>query len=266
MNHKIITTIGIILLTFVPLISYGADPYKPFIKRQYPSKDFTISQADFNHGNVVIKIIGAKKRSEKYDQPPHFCWTWLSVMKSNKTIYKKYFDDIEPVGFSYGLFIPKVQPPSPYFAVVKNGDYNGRLFIIHKNGKVFDLMGGFYFFSKDKRYLFSEYASDSSGLAVFDLRDGRVVFSSVELPAEMYQWYEKDITYFFTASEWPNNSGMPQEKEGIAYFYDLKKHKIKEKGISRSELSASKPVAYDFDPREYEDCKATQNNAIEPDR
>jgi hypothetical protein len=48
----------------------------------------------------------------------------------NKTIFKKYFDDIDAVAFSYGLFIPNVQPPAPYFAVVKNEDYDGPLYLL----------------------------------------------------------------------------------------------------------------------------------------
>ncbi|TAN35453.1 MAG: hypothetical protein EPN23_11125 [Verrucomicrobia bacterium] len=253
----IITIFGIFLLLLTPFISNGADAYKGFIMKQYPSNNFSVSQADIHHGDVFIKVIEAK-RLERHAESPHFCRTWLFVNKGNRAIYKKYFDNIEAVGFSYGLFIPKVQPPYPYFTVVKNGDYDGRLFIVHKDGKVFDLLGGFYFITENKRYIFSHYASDTSGLAIFDLRTGRVVFSSVDVPAYQHQWYTNNGTYFFTASEWTDKSGMAHETKGIAYFYDFKTHKIKEKSMSNSELAASKPVEYDFDPREYEDCKATQ--------
>ena len=260
--NKNITAIGILLLILIPEASKGADPYQPFIKDQYPSKDFAVSQKEFHNGEVLIKIIEAKKISRTHNEPPHFCRTWLSVIKS-KNIYKKYYDDIEPVGFSYGLFIPKVQPPLPYFAVVKNGDYDGRLFLIRKDGKVFDLMGGFYFITKNKRYVFSEYASDSSGLAVFDLRAGRVVFSTEKIPAEMYQWYEKNGTYFFTASEWNDEDNSYYDH--FAYFYDFKKNKIIEKVITKAEITASLPVKFDFDPREYEDCTTTQNKSLHTD-
>jgi hypothetical protein len=127
-------------------------------------------------------------------------------------------------------------------------------------------MGGFYFITENKRYIFSDYASDTSGLVVFDLQAGRVVFSSDSLPAYQHLWYIKDYEYFFTASEWPNNSGIAQEKEGIAYFYDFISHKITERNISTSELAASRPVAYDFDPREYEDCQVTHNTALKQTR
>jgi hypothetical protein len=262
MKNKITTAFVIILLISTPFISYGAEAYKPFNKNQYPSNDFTISQANFNHGDALIKIIEAKRISIKYEEVPHFCRMWLSVKKSNKTVYRKYFDDIEPVGFSYGLFIPKVQPPSPYFAVVKNGDYDGSLFLISKNGKVIKLMGGFYFITKNKRYLFSEYASDATGLAVFDLRKGLVVFSSMNLPAEMSHWYENKGEYYFTTE--PDSYNDPEQI--VAFFYDFKTNKITQKNIGRSEFAAGKPVIYDFDPREYQDCNTSQNMRLDGDR
>ena len=49
-------------------------------------------------------------------------------------------DDIEPVGFSYGLFVPKRQPVPSYFVALKEGDYDGRLL----------LPGGFYFVTRGK--------------------------------------------------------------------------------------------------------------------
>lgn len=254
-------TIGILasmLALFLPVISDGAGPYKEFIPNQYSPDDFKISQAEFRHGDTVIRIIQVKKISRKFDEPPHTCRAWLDVMRAKQAVFRRYFDDIDAVGFSYGLFVPEVRPAPPFFAVVKNGDYDGRLFLVHKDGKVFDLVGGFYFISENKRYLFSHYASDTSGLAVFDLKEGRVVFSSDKLPAYQHQWYIRKGSYFFTASEWLG-SGMPSEKEGVAYFYDFKSRKIIEEKITSTELAASKPVAYDFDPRECEDCKVTHN-------
>ena len=266
MNNIKITILTAILLLVLPLISGPSEQYKTFISKEYDPNDFNISQAEFRNGNVLIRIIEAKKISKKYDEPPHLCRAWLDVQKANETIFQKYFDDIDAVGFSYGLFVPKAQPPSPYFVVVKNGDYDGRLFIVCKDGRVFNLLGGFYFISKDKRYLFSEYASDARGLAVFDLQNGRVVFSSEKLPAYMHQWYEKDGKYFFTEAEWNNGPGIAHEKEDVAYFYDFKTNKIIEKRIETSYLATSKPVKYDFDPREYEDCAATQNKRLDSDR
>jgi hypothetical protein len=244
----------------LPLICGGTEPYKTFIASQYSSKEFKISQAEFRNGNVLIRIIEVKKVSRIYDKPhkpPHTCRAWLEVTRAKQTIFKRYFDDIDAVGGSYGLFVPDVQPPAPFFAIVKAGDYNGRLFLVDRDGKVFDLIGGPYFISQNKRYLFSQYDSDISGLAVFDLQRGHVVFSSDKLPEYQHQWYIEKRSYFFTASEWYGH--------GVAYFYDFKSHKIIEKETSSAELVASKPVKFDFDPTECEDCKVTHNKPLKRD-
>jgi hypothetical protein len=259
------THIGIlatILGLLVPLVSPGSESYKPFVATQYGSDDFNVSQADFRNGDAVIRIVEAKRVLSNEYELPHTCRAWLEVMRTKQTTFRRYFDDIEAVGGSYGLFVPEVQPPVPFFAVVKNGDYDGRLFLVRRDGKVFDLIGGSYFISENKRYLFSHYDSDTSGLAVFDLREGRVVFSSDKLPAYQHQWYVQKGSYFFTASEWLGTSGLPHEKKDIAYFYDYRSHKIAEKRITGRDLAASKPVSWDFDPRECEDCKVTHNKSL----
>jgi len=257
---KICIFVSILVLS-VSLHSDGADPCRPFISEQYSQDQYKVTQSQYRNGDIVILVIEAKRISRINKEPPYACRAWLYVMKGKHTIFQRCFNDIDPVGFSYGLFVPKVQPPFPYFAVVKNGDYDGRLFLVHKDGEVFDLIGGFYFLSENKRYIFSHYASDSPGLAVFDLKERRVVFSSVELPAYQHQWYIKKGAYYFTASEWPGSSGIPSEKEGVAYFYDLSSHKIIEKKITKKEVEVSKPIAYEFDPRNCEDCVATHNKA-----
>jgi hypothetical protein len=183
----------------------------------------------------------------------------MEITKAKQTVFKKYFDDIYAVSFSYGLFIPTVQPPASYFAVVKNGDCDGHLYLINEDYKVDDLMGGFYFITDDKRYLLSQYASDGTGLMVFDLKAGRTVYSSDEIPY-IHQWYVKDGIYFFTESEWiRSNLGTPTEKPGVAHLYDFKTQRVITKEITSTEIAAAKTVAYDFDPRQYKDCTTEPN-------
>ncbi len=239
--------------------SSPADKSLPFVQKDYDQKEFQVSQSEFHNGTTLIRIIQAKKISKNYNEPPYLCRAWLEITKAKQTVFKKYFDDIDAVAFSYGLSIPSAQPPAPYFAVVKNGDYDGHLYLVNENGKVDDLMGGFYFITNDKRYLFSQYASDATGLVVFDLKAGRTVYSSDKIPY-IHQWYEKDGVYFFTESEWiRSNLGTPTEKLGIAHFYDFKTQQVISKKITSDEIAAAKTVVYDFDPRQYKDCMTEPN-------
>jgi hypothetical protein len=237
---------------------------RPFLKEEYPPDQFKISTNEVKHGNLKIMIRQAKRVAD-HSKTPYACRAWLDIEKSNKSIFSKFFDDIDPVGSSYGLLVPKVQSRSSYLAIVKNGDYDGRLFLVRKDGKVIDLIGGFYFLTKDKRYLFSDYASDTGGLAVFDLITGKVLFSSERLPS-IYQWYEKNGTYFFTESEWRGNSGKASEKAGIVYIYDFTQQRLVEKKVKPSFIRNARIVKYDCDPREYEDCTSTPNTPVEQSR
>jgi len=258
MNEIIILSLVTVLGFLGPSIGYCEQRYRAFAADEYNSKEFKISQRDIKHGDMILQIIQAKKLVN-FKQSPHYCRAWFDIIKSKQNVFQRYYDDIEPVGFPFGLFVPKVQPPSPYFAIIKNGDYDGRLFLVRTDGKVYDLMGGFYFITKDKRYLFSKYVSDTEGLVVFDLKLDRIVFSSDKIPY-IQQWYIKEDDYFFTESEWvPSNLGKPTEKKGLAYFYDFKTHQIVSKTITAAEMTSAKALAYDFDPREYEDCITEPN-------
>jgi len=235
------------------------DKFQPFVQKDYDPKEFQVSQCEVHNGSTLIRIIQAKKISKNYNEPPYLCRAWIEITKAKQKIFKKYFNDIDAVAFSYGLFIPNQQPPAPYFAVVKNGDYDGHLYLVNENGRVDDFMGGFYFITDDKRYLFSQYVSDAPGLVVFDFKAGRVVYSSDKIPY-IHQWYVRDDVYFFTESEWlRSNLGTPTEKPGIAHFYDFKTHQLISKEITPTEIAAAKTVAYDFDPREYKDCTTEFN-------
>jgi hypothetical protein len=228
------------------------EKFHQFIQKDYDPK--AVSHKEFRNGNALVRIIQAKQLSNNSDEAPLICRAWIEISKANQTTFRKYFDDIDPVGFSYGVFIPKIQPRAPYFAVVKNGDYDGHLYLINENGKVDDLRGGFYFIANDKRYLFSQYASDGTGLVVFDLKAGRTVYSSNNIPY-IHQWYVKDGVYFFTESEWiHSNPGIPTEKAGIAHFYDFKAQQIISKKITDAEIAAARKLGYDFDPRKYDNC------------
>lgn len=239
--------------------SSSDDNFQPFVPKDYDPKEFHVSQSEHYNGSTLIRIIQAKKISKNYNEPPYLCRAWIEITKAKQAVFKKYFDDIDAVAFSYGLFIPDMQPPSPYFAVVKNGDYDGHLYLVNGDGKINDLMGGFYFITNDKRYLFSQYASDGTGLVVFDLKAGQTVYSSDKIPY-IHQWYVKDGVYFFTESEWiRSNLGTPTEKAGIAHFFDFKTQQIISKEITAAEIAAAKTLAYDFDPRQYKDCTTEPN-------
>jgi hypothetical protein len=92
---------------------------------------------------------------------------------------------------------PRTAASADFFVAVKDGDYDGRLFVVSKDGEVADLIGGSYFITADHEFLVSEYSSDLHAIVVFDLGENRKVLESRNI-AEIDTWYRDDAGYFFT--------------------------------------------------------------------
>jgi hypothetical protein len=204
--------------------------------------------AEYKHGDAVVRIAQAK-RLTNVGVPVPGCRAWLQVVKEGRIVWHANFEDIDAVGASYGLFVPLQQPSAAVFAVVKEGDYDGRLYLIRRDGSVLDTMGGFYFVTPDHRFLISEYASDGSGIAVVDLREGKVVLSTEELP-DIYAWYRSGGTYFFTEAD----DQATEKVDTAAYVIDIKHRRIRARPLDQELKKTAKKAVPTFDPRDYVDC------------
>src|SRR5215469_16395218 len=88
---------------------------------------------------------------------------------------------------------PRTAASADFFVAVKDGDYDGRLFVVSKDGEVADLIGGSYFITADHEFLVSEYSSDLHAIVVFDLGENRKVLESRNI-AEIDTWCRDDAT------------------------------------------------------------------------
>jgi len=165
---KIFTFSAFLLLT---TLSFGQnqDKFEKFDASDYPLEKYQITSDSIKFKDFKIEIRQVRNLS---GSGQFSCRAWLTISAKSKSIYQRYFRSIEAVGSCYGLFIPLEQPRQDYFVLSKLGDYDGRIFIIDSNGNVTEKLGGSFFISNDKRYLFSEYDSDLSGLTVFDFTTG----------------------------------------------------------------------------------------------
>ena len=232
-------------------------PFTPFEKGGYEDGSFDVTSRTILHGMVTVKVTEAKRLGPRPQEPPYVCRAWLEADAGERTVLQRYFDDIAPAGFSYGLAVPRKMPSPRYVAVVKNGDFDGRLYLIDRNGTVFDLPGGFYFVTADGRYLFSEYVAEAQEVVVFDLVAGKVVLDTsaadaFHLPGEIYDWYYDGKRYFFTIVKGETNSkGMVVEDRKALFEVNLA-----HPGIDRvtGDFSRLFHKKWDFDPRAYKDC------------
>jgi hypothetical protein len=216
--------------------------YARFIKRDYDPVLYDISINTYKHGEVLVKIIKVNKKKHIVSDK-----TWLEIYKSNKKLYENYYDESDFDAENGGLFVPKIQPPPPWFAVVKLGSYHGILYLINTKGVVRELIGGSYYISKDSRYLFSEYRSDTSGIAVFDLNEGRQLISSKDVPW-CHQWYIINNEYFFTASIYEDSTHEWIERRDEGYFFNTQKMIFIKRNINNALLRNADKVAYCFKP------------------
>ena len=222
---------------------------KPFDPKAYPSDRFRVSRKEYPFGKVTVRVINVKTLNPRWNDAsanmPNYCGAWVEVLKGSQLLKRFSYPDIEPVGFSFGAFVPRRQIVPDYFAVVKEGDYNGRLLLVNSEGGVVDLPGGFYFVSDDKRFLISEYASDEPGFTVFDLNVHRTRVQRNDLDAD--DWYRDKVGYFFSEVNKPGHFDR----------LDLRNYSIVSIAVSEGDLRTVSKVQLDFDPRKKEDCLST---------
>jgi len=250
-SYRSIKTIIITVLLILTTSSFGqsSDKFESFRRSDYPVEKYQITSDSVQFKDFVIEIRQVRNKS---GYEPFSCRAWITIFNSGKPIYQKYFKAIDAVGSCYGIFIPLSQPRNDYFILSKLGDYDGRIFIIDSKGVVTEKPGGQFSVSKDKRYLFSDYYSDESGLTVFDFNTGQTLFSETIAP-RLYEWYQKD-NKFISRVELLNG----QTSNTDYYYIDLSAKKLipfkQNKDYLRSEDKLSQYI--DNNTRRFCNCGA----------
>ena len=220
------------------------------------SSTFRVSRAQYPHHGVTIRVIQVEKIDGRTNPPPRLCRAWLEVRMQGKVLRQLYFDDIESMGWFYGIFIPHNQPLDDYFLATKHGDYDSRLLMIGADGSLTNLPGGIYFLTADRRFLVGEQAKDTHALIVVDVASRRVVIDGWNQHAgnEVAKWYLDATGYFFTEYAEGSDQGPAREAPGHAFRLDLDRHRVVRVPMSAQHLSAAKRIRYDFDLHGARDC------------
>jgi len=237
-------------LTVATCFGQPTGKYEPFKSSDYAADKYEIKLDTATFSKFKIEIRQAHLIDNKSNTPDDFyCRGWLTVTQGNKIIKELYFKEIEPVGSCYGLFIPDKQPRKDHFIISKFGDYDGSIFIVDTTGKVTEKMGGKFYISKDQHYLFSSYASDLSGLTVYDFKKNLILFSDTIEPY-LTDWYFKEGKYF--AEIW-NPSASAKDNRRIA-IYDFTKNKLINSTCDEDYLTADSQLKIYNDYNYAKDC------------
>ena len=254
-KNKYIKITLIICSVAISAIAQNKSQIIKFNKKDYPGPNFVTTEQQYLHGNCLIRIIHVKNLSES--SVPTYCRAWLNVEFNNKIIHQIYLDDIEPVGAQYGLFVPRNQPNKEFFTIVKFGDYDGKLYLVDKEGNINDFWGGAYFITIDKKFMISEHHSDLHEIEVIDLMNGKSFFRCSEQIPDPLQWYYYKTglrtEYFFVSSEHPD----------LMYVCDFVKKRIRIKFLINNVLSMSTKIKYDFELPQENDCGCAEQLMVE---
>lgn len=216
-----LTSLLLCFLTVTTCHGQTTDEYEPFKSSDYATDKYEIKLETVTFSKFKIEIRQAKLRENINNAPSDFyCRGWLRILEGNKIIKQLYFKELEPVGSCYGLFIPHKQPREDYFIITGIDGYDGSIFIIDTTGKVIEKGGGIFSISKDKRYLFSNWWSDLSGLTVYDLNKKLVMFSDTIEPS-LEDWYFKEGIYF--AEIWHYETDQIDSSKIAVYDFDKNK-------------------------------------------
>lgn len=235
---------------------------KPFQPADYPESSAKTYTFALPNSKVSVEALQVKRLNEKHSNP-RYCRAWVTISKNGKKVAGEYFEDINGLGGACGLYFPDKPISENYRAIVKLGDYDGRLMLVNNDGKSWNIPGGSFFTSKDKKLLFSTHECDApAGIAVFDLQKGATVFQwnekAKDPPPIVNNWYFDGANYFFTTME-PEKAATEKttNKESLeVYMFDTRDNKLVKKTIPRAKLASAQKVAYDFNAMSESDLKA----------
>jgi hypothetical protein len=187
----------LIIFTLTTVLSNG-QTIASFKDKDFPADKFIVKKEQRTLGALTVDLTHAKPK--KQNDPKQFtCRTWLAIKNNNKLI-KELNQDADAVGGCSGLFFPESQPNKDLIIISKFGDYDGRLYIVNSKGEFKDYSGGTFYVSSDKKYLFSNFDSDLSGVSIIDLSKNELIYTG-ELEQYLADWYFQGGQYFAIVSE-----------------------------------------------------------------
>lgn len=251
---------------------HGKFPPIPELAPEYVK----VTTRDYSHGGLKIRVTNGKTdllatRDLRPRFRPDCCAGWFSIFKKGKEIYRHVNSEFEPVGGAYGFFVPTKQPSERLFVIVMCDEYDDRMFIINKAGRLWNVSGSSYFVTKDKRYIVAGEAADLSGITIYDMNAEIVAYSTFgetgidlgeELPFYPYRWFHsKKLGYFCTESTWVK--GEFQEPHETLHVLSIETGAFTSVPFDQAEFDKATPVLWDFDPGEYAQCSCSEDDQPE---
>lgn len=212
-----------IISSFV--VSNAQPVYKDFSANDYAVTDYKTKIQNIPFNLFTIRLIKVSSKGDN-NENAFYCRAWLKILLNDSTIDSLYFDNMVPGRGCAGLYMDDEQPVTNYFSMVKFGDYNGRTLVIDNHGKIHNIIGGKYFITRDKRYLFSIYEGDRSAIAIYDFILNKQVYYADTLGSKLDQWYFQDGRYFSLDQENDEEEVETENPNFDALFFKIRTYDV----------------------------------------
>lgn len=221
--------------------------------KAYPPDRFQVSQAAWSFaGSLTVRVVQVRKKDPDGEEP-RFCRAWLEAWKGDTLFKRVDYNDIDPQDGPYGIFLPQPQPSNRYFIAVKEGDSDPRVLLMTPDGNFFDVPGGWFFLTPDRRYLITQTTRQGSAISVFDLLRGELLVDSQQVPP-IFQWYGvgPGDGFFFTEA---SDDGAEQNDHRYLLSFRRGAYRVKMPPDEIKRMRNPK-VKLDFDPAKSANCSS----------
>ena len=215
----------------------GQDITRQFNIAEYPQAHYKIKSNNYSYATYTVKVIRVTAKEEDPTENTFFCRAWIKVLLKDSLIDSLYFDNMSTQKGCSGIYVEEEQPLTNFFILVKYGNFDGRTLIIDPAGKIHNIIGGKYFVTRDKRYLFSIYESDLSGLAVFDFKTNKQVYNNDTLLTKLNQWYVQEGRYFSLDQEADDEEMETENPNFSVMFFKIRFFEFVKKQLKTDKLN-----------------------------
>ncbi len=164
------------------------------------------------------------------------------------------FDDIEPVGGPYGLFVPPEQPVRGHLLVLKIGDYDGRLIIVDPGGAFRNVNGGAYVVVHDCRLLLSRYDADLPGFTMIDTDTGAVLAENEDLWVADWYRFGGEIVVVSSGVSW-----VPTDEAQVikVQSFSCETRRLRERAADSASIREANSLGFSFIPFDHPWCSCS---------
>ncbi len=151
---------------------------------------------DFKFGDLLIQVEQQKKQGGLGETISGS----VKVIRNKKVQTEKTYDEMNSVGGWAGFRLPRKQPRTDLFLILKYGDYDTRVLAVTRNGNILDIANGDIYVDSEKIYsIWTE--DDITGYQAAELNGTGPIEKANKVPPEITAKVKKMKKTFNSAAQ-----------------------------------------------------------------